>query len=135
MCIFRQNHLKKCCFIWTRKYNLLLKPSFLKLNHVQIKHCLKNRCFEIYPILVTIPYLLILYCRCKFTSKTSDHSLSDVLREGVGFVGVQTDVRTCWAQRNRLCWGEHPRFKTFREKKCTLSSYIGPETCLQLPFG
>ena len=34
LCIFRQYRLKKCCFIWIRKYNLLLKSSFLKLNHV-----------------------------------------------------------------------------------------------------
>ena len=38
--IFRQYRLKKSCFI--KVGNLLLKPSFLKLNRVEIKHCLKN---------------------------------------------------------------------------------------------
>ena len=45
--VSKQHYLKKCYFFWIRKNNFLLKPSFLNVNDVYIKHCLKLRRFKI----------------------------------------------------------------------------------------
>ena len=56
ICIFC---LEKFCCFWIRKYHFLLKPSSLNLNHMYIKHCLKNRCFKINHNLEKVSYKMM----------------------------------------------------------------------------
>ena len=45
----------KCLFFGLRKYFVLSKPSFWKVNRIQIKHCLKFKRFTLSDSLETVP--------------------------------------------------------------------------------